>query len=754
MSMQFAVNAIIEWLPASPDQDSLIERILWIDGSGAHVVLIAISEPDPLPVLKSSAEIAEAISAESAFRRLIDPFAHLTNYDPQFVEKHRERMDRAWSIIKDIAQREPEIYLDEYRGRLIRDASDEFKIASKEIYRYLRRYWIAGKTRYALLPAYQRCGGPGKERRIEKADPNMPKRGRPPRRMLINPEDVGVNVDEEMKNIFRIALRLYYHKGGENPLKRAYQTMLENHFHVGYREEGGVRVAVLPPASQVPTLEQFSYFNRKERRLVESIISREGRRRYDLNSRPILGNSTQMASGPGSIFQVDATIADVYLVSSLNRHWIIGRPVVYFVVDVFSRMIVGLYVGLEGPSWISGMMAIVNATTDKVAFCAEYGVEITHEVWPCVYLPGSILADRGEFVGLESDRLPGSTDIPLSNCPPYRADWKGIVEQMFRRVNLKTIKWLPGSVRKRERGEKDHRLDATLDLRQFTRIVILSAIQYNLHHRIEDYPMDLDLIRDGVEPVPIELWEWGIANRAGHLRERPPELIKLDLMPRKTATVTERGILFEGMHYSTERALQKEWYVRARRDGTWKVPVSYDPRRLGAIYLPNKEESLFDVCTLLPKDERFKDQILEEMQDHFALQSIRSDKHEDRRRQSTAQLKAQVAAIEAEALRKKEEESPPQQSKTQRIKGIRANRAAEKEMNRETEAFNLRPEEKPSRQGIVLPIRPMDPGHAAEPVVTPATRRNDLLSILQQSLQGNDSNNDHDSNEPSEGEEE
>lgn len=51
--------------------------------------------------------------------------------------------------------------------------------------------------------------------------------------------------------------------------------------------------------------------------------------------------------GPGSRYQIDATIGDVYLVSEYNRNQIIARPIIYVVIDVFSRMITGVYVGLE-----------------------------------------------------------------------------------------------------------------------------------------------------------------------------------------------------------------------------------------------------------------------------------------------------------------------------------------------------------------------------------------------------------------------
>ncbi len=71
--------------------------------------------------------------------------------------------------------------------------------------------------------------------------------------------------------------------------------------------------------------------------------------------------------GPGAKYQIDATVGDIYLVSQFDRSDIIGRPVMYFVMDSYSRMVTGMYVGLEGPSWAGAMMAIENAASDKVA---------------------------------------------------------------------------------------------------------------------------------------------------------------------------------------------------------------------------------------------------------------------------------------------------------------------------------------------------------------------------------------------------
>jgi hypothetical protein len=85
-------------------------------------------------------------------------------------------------------------------------------------------------------------------------------------------------------------------------------------------------------------------------------------------------NSTPLPDGEQppadyAMYEIDATIGDVYLVSRFDRNKIIGRPVVYIVIDVFSRMITGVYIGLEGPSWVGAMMALANATAPKVEYC-------------------------------------------------------------------------------------------------------------------------------------------------------------------------------------------------------------------------------------------------------------------------------------------------------------------------------------------------------------------------------------------------
>jgi len=72
------------------------------------------------------------------------------------------------------------------------------------------------------------------------------------------------------------------------------------------------------------------------------------------------------------------------------------------------------------------------------------------------------------------------------------------------------------------------------------------------------------MIEDDISPIPINLWNWGIINRAGRLRYVDEEIVKLNLLPQDTATVTSQGIRFKGMLYGSEKALKERWFEKAR----------------------------------------------------------------------------------------------------------------------------------------------------------------------------------------------
>jgi len=187
-------------------------------------------------------------------------------------------------------------------------------------------------------------------------------------------------------------------------------------FTAAYDKAVGLFKARYPSAAEksLPTMRQFRYFYETNYRKNEVIRKRTPSRIYQKDKRALTSTSANLNFGPGARYEIDATIGDVYLVAENDPSSIIGRPVMYFVKDVFSRMVVGMYVGLEDPSWAAAMIALGNAFSDKTAYCREYGVNIRTEDWPSVGVPAGIMADRGELLSKQADVLVNRFGIQLT----------------------------------------------------------------------------------------------------------------------------------------------------------------------------------------------------------------------------------------------------------------------------------------------------------------------------------------------------
>lgn len=469
--------------------------------------------------------------------------------------------------------------------------------------------------------------------------------------------------------------------------------MIKENFADDFYFENGVKKVIISDYEAIPSERQFRYFFDNEFGIKEVILPREGSKKYEKDHRSVLGSSTFETFGPGSRFQIDATIANVYLISSYNVNWIIGRPIVYYIVDVFSRLITGVYVGLEGPSWAGAMMALANAATNKVEYCKSIGISISEQQWPSEHLPVALLGDKGELEGFNVEPLGEGLDVRVENTSAFRADWKGIVEKLFDTSQMHLKPFLPGYIESdfRERGAEDYRLNAKLTLEQYTRIIIKFVLHYNKYHYIKDYIRDAEMIESNVRPTPIELWNWGKVNRAGKLKQVSDHHIKFYLLPQNTATVTKKGIRFKNMFYSCETAVKEMWFdqARSKKIGSWKVSISYDPRNMSSIYLHKEQGELFEPCYLLDHQERYQNKTYDEV--IHLLKYEKSDSKEAEHIHLIGEIDF-ISEIEAEVEKAvklvKNQSSLREISKSKKVGEIRINRAFEKEEKRQQESFN------------------------------------------------------------------
>lgn len=654
IAMQLAVNQLLK-----SSESNSIERIVWLDDQYCYVVNV---NEETFPYQLAIEEVIESLQNEAKVIVDHDPYA-TTIENNELTEAELSKREFAWAIIQAIYS-VPAIFDSKLRAQLIKEVSEDFGVTKKTVRQYLKRFWARGMTKNSLLPDYINCG-----RALSQEKSFVKKSGRP---IIYDSAIKRAPVTEEWKKIFRGALEKHYFIKTKPSLKYAYQQMVKESFSKKDAKSG---VKVLDLDNAIPSFDQFYYWYRKWYKADYIVRKREGQREYLKNYRAIIGSATEDAKGIG-VYAIDATIGDIYLVSTLDKNNVVGRPTIYLIVDIFSRAIVGVSVTLMNMSGESVRVALANCFDNKQAFCKRVlNMDIREEDWPMHYIPHTILADRGsELISDSLTSLTENLNIKLSNIGPYRPELKGICEAYFGILQQHLAPFLPGAVQKdfNKRGGKDYRKLAVLNIQQYTQILVRCIIYYN-HRYLKDYPLTKDMIEQSVLPIPAEIFKWGLSRGNGRLIQLSSEQIRSNVFPTGEATVTAKGIRFAGLYYSSKQAFKENWFSQARIKGSYKIKIQYDPQDMSCLYIRHDRRN-YEVCHLVEYQSMYKNATLEEVR---LLQSERRQQHADFEQielNHQIQLAQQIEAIVQQA--KAEEDS----SLPKDIKGIRHNRKLEQEL--------------------------------------------------------------------------
>ncbi|WP_077305705.1 Mu transposase C-terminal domain-containing protein [Terribacillus halophilus] len=670
----FEVNQIFE---ISIGDKTVYERILFVDHKVKKLYSIDINHKNALPILRDTERLEQLLVSNQLSFIDEDPFLRKVLIKNP-TERSQKLRDKRWEKIKDLVIKEPNIYESDLRYSLIKEHKNkdvESNEDDKYYYKYLRLFWQGGTVKNALLPDYMNSGARGKERSY------TTRTGRP---NVVSAKNC-IIVTEELKEKFRTIIKRHYLYKKDVSLSKAYNLVLRTYFtkDTYYDDDGNLQYIF---EDQTPSFKQFYYWYNKTYTPTERTINKKTQRKYDREDRPTPNRSDEDKLGPVQSYQIDATIADVYLLSEYDAEVIIGRPVIYAVIDVYTRMIAGVYVGLEGPSWIGAMMAIQNATEDKVNYCEKHGITIRPEEWPAKHLPHYITADRGEMISEKVKGIIDRFDVKIQNTPPFRPDWKGIIERQFGTIQGYVKPFISGTIDKDYgvRGEKDYALEASLNLAEFRKVIIKTILHYNKRHWLNNYEPEIDIIQKDIPLIPNDLWRYGVSRTGGALRSQNENLVKVFLMPRLTARVTSEGIHFKRkLFYTCERAQKESWLSDASIKGSWAVEVAFDPRTVKYIYIIN-EDGTYEVCTLLSKNAQYEDYSWDE------YEFLRNKNSRLREENKKAELESE-ASTDAfiQELMEEEKNRKAKGSKKRRKDGIRSNRAEEKRLNRNAEAFTV-----------------------------------------------------------------
>jgi hypothetical protein len=463
----------------------------------------------------------------------------------------------------------------------------------------------------SLRPGLHRCGAPGISRPCDPGGRNKAGRKTVKQRIPrafgseLPPQQPGISTEWRTK-ILAADKRIPTPKP---KMPERVTAIIDSAFVTRYRHEHGTLVAVDPRLGEYPNRRQIQRVLESEIPRLQRILERTTKGHFLRSLRRLVARNWQGVSGPGHTWAIDSTIGDIYLRSSINRAWIIGRPVVYIVVDVWSTAVVGFYVCLRGPSWDTAKVALFSSAAPGELLGEFWGYQPVLSLYPAPTMCAALLCDRGEYLS-HAAKITGAKLIPcLSYTPPYRPDLKGLVEVLHRIAKDDQYFFVPGAIDQRRAEFELRKIDpeeSVLTVPEYVAYLHTAFTKYNLTAPRQDR-IDAHMNGAGVFPSPAGLWRYGHEKGIGVRRNLPVDKLITDLLPAETARVTRRGIRWAGKDFRSDVVDKQQWTALARNFGGWDIEASYFPGSVSRIWTPRPgasgllELSLSDHSTASPE---------------------------------------------------------------------------------------------------------------------------------------------------------
>ncbi|WP_462160802.1 Mu transposase C-terminal domain-containing protein [Pseudoalteromonas maricaloris] len=299
----------------------------------------------------------------------------------------------------------------------------------------------------------------------------------------------------------------------------------------------------------------------------EEMAAREGKQQADTYFRTV-------GAGPKvrhvlERVEVDHTELDVISVNP-NTGEAEGRPTLTVIIDVYSRLVLGIYIGFEPPSQLSVMRALRQAILPKLMSDSVYN-DVTNK-WESFGIPTTLICDNGlEFHSDALQRLCGELGVNLQFCPKKTPHYKGVVERFIGTLNTEVCQKLPGATfsNVKQRGDYDSVEKSCLSLEEIRNLIYRWMI--DIYHQ---------RVHSTTKRSPAMLWQEGAQKFEPMLPESLHKL-NLSLTLETTRTLSHKGIEIFNQFYSAP--ILRE--MRERRKHNYEVTVRYDEENIGSIWV-------------------------------------------------------------------------------------------------------------------------------------------------------------------------
>lgn len=272
--------------------------------------------------------------------------------------------------------------------------------------------------------------------------------------------------------------------------------------------------------------------------------------------------------------EIDHTKLDMLVVDEEMR-LPVGRPWMTTAMDKFSRMIVGMHVSFNPPSYLSVMCCLLHAVRPKT-YLAERFPEIKN-TWDAYGIPELIVVDNGpEFYSRHFEDGCLQLGMGVHYAPPKMGQFKGSKERWFRTQNQQLLHGRPGTTFSNvlDRADYDPRQNA---------VISYSALDEMIHTFIVDVYHQQG--HRGLGDVPARVWRHGVAEYPPLLPPSGADLQALVGCVEQRA-VTAKGVELHSLFYNDDRLAKLRRGVKSGQ----KVTVKYDPGDLSVIHVADTDK--------------------------------------------------------------------------------------------------------------------------------------------------------------------
>lgn len=236
--------------------------------------------------------------------------------------------------------------------------------------------------------------------------------------------------------------------------------------------------------------------------------------------------------------EVDHTPLDVIALSSEGG--ILGRPNLTVLIDVASRMILGIWISFQPPNSGSVLRALKIAISSKKETLKKLRIK---SPYPAEGMIENLFLDNGlEFHGNDLEDAAMDLRAKLVYCPRRQPRFKGVVERWLKEINYRFMHLLPGTTldhfEKRD-GLEPHS-NAVIPIEHLKRLVWKWVVEvYSVSwHR-------------GIQTWPREKWKELVA-KYPPVKALGRETLTFYTSPIFQRRLSSKGIEINGQHYVGE----------------------------------------------------------------------------------------------------------------------------------------------------------------------------------------------------------